>query len=151
MKIQPNFQVLIDNYPTILFWTILAIAAYAINLFSYYILVQNFGFEYLIGNSIAWTLSTLFAYVTTRMYVFKCRTRKLRCIAKEFVLFVLFRVIALVTESLLLYFSFRIIGINEMFSKLLASAIAWSFNAVFNQFFVFKKGTKLDGWFSFNG
>jgi Predicted membrane protein len=151
MKIEPNFQVLIDNYPTIIFWTILAIAAYAINLLSYFVLVQNFGFEYMLGNSIAWTLSTLFAYFTTRMYVFKSRTRKWRCIAKEFILFVVFRVIALVTESLLLYIAFRIIGVNEMFSKLLASAIAWSCNAVFNQFIVFKKGTKLDGWFSFNG
>ncbi|MEI6100272.1 MAG: GtrA family protein [Eubacteriales bacterium] len=149
--IKPNFQVLIDHYPTILFWTILAIAAYLINLFSYYILVQTFGFQYLLGNSIAWTLSTLFAYFTTRMYIFKSKIRKTKCIVKEFVLFVVFRVIALVSESVLLYFAFRIIGINEMFSKLLASAIAWSFNAVFNQFFVFKKGTKLDGWFSFNG
>lgn len=149
--IKPNFQVLIDNYPTILFWTILAISAYIINLFAYYILTQTFGFQYLVSNSIAWTISTLFAYITTRMYVFRSRSRKMRCIAKEFILFVIFRVIALVSESVLLYLAFRFIGFNEMFAKLLASAIAWSFNAVFNQFIVFKKGTKLDGWFSFNG
>jgi putative flippase GtrA len=147
----PDFQYLLDHYPTILFYTILGIATYAINLFAYFLLAEGLGIEYLLSNTIAWSLSTLFAYFTSRIYVFKSRTRKPQCIIKEFLLFVVFRVIALVMESFLLYISFRIVGITEMISKLFASAIAFSFNAIFNQFFVFKKGTKISGWFNFFG
>ena len=147
----PDFKYLLKHYPTILFYTILGIAAYIINLFSYYLLTDALRLEYLLSNTIAWSLSTLFAYFTSRIYVFKSRTRKPRCIAKEFFLFVIFRGIALIMESFLLFFSFRIIGIDEMVSKMFASLIAFSINAVFNQFFVFKKGTKISGWFSFIG
>lgn len=152
MKVQkPDFKYLLDHYPTLLFYTILGIGAYLINIFSYYLLAGYFLIEYLLSNTIAWSLSTLFAYFTSRIYVFKSRTRKPECIAKEFLLFVFFRGIALLMESILLYFSFKIIGIDEMISKLFASSIAFSVNAVFNQFFVFKKGTKISGWFNFFG
>ncbi len=147
----PDFKYLLDHYPTILFYTILGIATYMINLFAYYLLTDAIGLEYLISNTIAWSLSTLFAYFTSRIYVFKSRTRKPECLIKEFLLFVVFRGIALVMESMLLYFSHRILGIDEMISKLFASLIAFSVNAVFNQFLVFKKGTKISGWFSFMG
>lgn len=147
----PDFKYLLDHYPTILFYTILGIAAFLINLFAYYLLTDTLRLEYLLSNTIAWTLSTLFAYFTSRIYVFKSKTRKPRCIAKEFFLFVVFRGIALVMESFFLYIAFRVVGIDEMVSKLFASTIAFSINAVFNQFFVFKKGTKISGWFSFIG
>lgn len=152
MKLKiPDFKYLLGHYPTILFYAILGIAAYIINLFAYYLLAETLGVKYLLSNTIAWSLSTLFAYLTSRIYVFKSRTRQPRCIVKEFLLFVVFRGIALLMESFLLYLSFRVIGIDEMISKLFASAIAFSFNAIFNQFFVFKKGTKMSGWFNFFG
>ena len=147
----PDFNYLIAHYPTLLFYTILGIASYIINLFSYYLLSETLELEYLVSNTIAWSLSTMFAYFTSRVYVFKSRTRKPVCIAKEFCLFVFFRLIALGTESLLLYVAFRVMGIDEMISKLFASSIAFSINAVFNQFVVFKNGIKINGWFSFNG
>jgi putative flippase GtrA len=147
----PDFEYLLDHYPTLLFYAILGIAAYLINIFSYYIFAGMLGIEYLLSNTLSWTLSTVFAYFTSRVYVFKSRTRKLRCIAKEFSLFVVFRGIALLMESLLLTFAFQIMGIQEMISKLFASSVAFSLNAVFNQFLVFKKSTKLSGWFNFFG
>lgn len=147
----PDFQYLIDHYPTLLFYAILGISAYIINIFSYYIFAGMLGIEYLLANTMSWTLSTLFAYFTSRIYVFKSRTRKLKCIVREFSLFVVFRALALLMESLLLTFAFQIVGIQEMISKLFASSVAFSLNAVFNQFFVFKKGTKLSGWFNFFG
>lgn len=147
----PDFQYLLDHYPTFLFYAILGIAAYLINFFAYYILAGMLDVEYLLSNTAAWTLSTLFAYFTSRIYVFKSHTRKLRCITKEFSLFVAFRGAALLMESLLLTLAFQIMGIQEMISKLFASGIAFSLNAVFNQFVVFKKGTKLSGWFNFFG
>jgi putative flippase GtrA len=147
----PDFEYLLDHYPTLLFFAILGIAAYLINIFSYYIFAGMMNIEYLLANTLSWSLSTLFAYFTSRIYVFKSRTRRLRCIAREFSLFIMFRALALLMESLLLTFAFQIAGIQEMISKLFASSVAFSLNAVFNQFLVFKKGTKISGWFNFFG
>jgi putative flippase GtrA len=139
-----------SNYRDLMFYAVLGVLAYFINVALYFVLYRVAGQPYLIANLLAWLGSVLFSYVTTRKYIFSSHRKKWHHVLGEMGLFIFFRLISISIESLMLLLSSFLLGTSDMLVKLIVTGIALGINALFNRQFVFrKKGSKAPALFPF--
>ena len=91
-----------------------------------------------ICNGIAWAVAVAFAYVTNKLYVFKCKSWDSGVLG-ELLRFVGSRVASGVVETLCLLITVDILAWNGNIIKLLLAIFVIIFNYVLSKFFVFKK------------
>lgn len=105
-----------------------------VNYIIYYVLLK-LTFHWLIANSISWLGAMLFAYYTNKKYVFKSINES----KKEFVSFILLRLVTLLVETGCLSLLIDLLHIQPMVSKIIVSFITIISNYVLCKFKVFKK------------
>ena len=105
-----------------------------VNYSVYYVLLK-LNAHWLIANSVSWLGAVLFAYYTNKKYVFKSSNES----KKEFVSFVLLRLVTLLVETGCLSLLIDLLHIQPMISKIVVSFITIISNYVLCKFKVFKK------------
>jgi putative flippase GtrA len=95
-----------------------------------------------ISNVIAWIASILFAYFTNRKYVFPSSGKH---IAREFALFVQFRLVSLLLEMLFLFILIELALLEPFTSKVITAVIVVGSNYVFSKLIVFRKRRNING------
>ena len=95
--------------------------------------------NYLLSNSIAWIMSVIFAYMTNKLYVFKCKSVKIDIIIKEFAKFINCRLTSGIIEIILLFLLVDMLAVNDIISKLVIGVIVVILNFIFSKLFVFQK------------
>ena len=105
-----------------------------VNYSVYYVLLK-LNAHWLIANSVSWLGAVLFAYYTNKKYVFKSLNES----KKEFVSFVLLRLVTLLVEAGCLSLLIDLLHIQPMISKIVVSFITIISNYVLCKFKVFKK------------
>ncbi len=103
-------------------------------------LIANYKFEinYLISNCIAWVLAVLFAYVTSKLFVFKAKNKSILENLKEMFYFFSLRFVSLIVSLVFMYITIEIFLLNELITKLFSSVFVVIVNYIFNKFYIFK-------------
>lgn len=97
-------------------------------------------FELQIAVIISWIVAVIFAYTTNRTIVFKSESEN---VIKEFLSFVVARIITLIMEMIIMWFFITFLKLNtNMWIALItifAQALVIILNYVFSKLFIFKK------------
>ena len=107
------------------------------------VLDQSNGFELQVAVVVSWILAFLFAYITSRKYVFKSKNQNK---SKEFFSFFVARITTLLIEMFIMWFFVTLLKLNSdlwvIFFTILSQCAVVIGNYVFSKLFVFKKADK---------
>lgn len=97
-------------------------------------------FELQLSVIISWVVAVLFAYITNRTIVFKSESKN---VLKEFLSFVVARVITLIMEMIIMWFFITFLKLDTnlwvIVITIFAQALVIILNYVFSKLFIFKK------------
>ncbi len=125
------------NKETIVY-IIFGILTTAVDYVSFSVLYYGFYINEIIGNTIAWALAVIFAYITNKLFVFESKSFDPKILAKEIPSFVLARVLSLVVTNVFLIFAAHI-SMNMLLAKAIISVAVIIINYIFSKLFIFKK------------
>lgn len=116
------------------------LAAVAVKIVSFEILVYLCRLEEVTANAIAWAIFTAFSYYTCRKYVFKSESRGAKMVAGESSKFILFKVLSLLLEEgLMVVFAYVLLKGHPTASQIVVVTVSSVFNYTVNRLLVFKK------------
>ena len=95
--------------------------------------------HYLIGNSVAWVGSTLFAYVSNKLWVFRGDAHTPTEILREAGRFCGVRVFSLCVNQVLLFLMIGTLHISDGIAKVLGNIVVLIINFFLSKSFIFKK------------
>ena len=108
--------VIVGGIATVLDWAI------------YFVLYNYFKIEPLIGNIISFSISTVYNYWASTKWVFEVNKNKSK--NRMFVEFIIFSTIGLGLTELLLWIGIKLLNVNAMVMKIIATMIVMVFNFV---------------------
>lgn len=125
---------LVRKYDEIIRYIIAGILTTIVSIASYNLL-RNINIDYKICTILSWILAVIFAYFINKLFVFKSKKNNI----KEFINFILARLLSLFIEFIFMIIMVDLISINDRIAKLIVQFIVLVLNYVFSKFFVFKK------------
>ena len=125
---------LVRKYDEIIRYIIAGILTTIVSIASYNLL-RNINIDYKICTILSWILAVIFAYFINKLFVFKSKKNNI----KEFINFILARLLSLFIEFIFMMIMVDLISINDRIAKLIVQFIVLVLNYVFSKFFVFKK------------
>lgn len=149
-----NIKELWKKYREIIMYLIMGVATTVVNWIIYAICIRlitidgkllNMDLDILISGVIAWIVAIIFAFVTNKSWVFSSKSWETKIVVREFVEFVVARLITGIIEwfgtPLLVAIGLNqtIFGVKGMISKIIVSVIVIILNYVFSKLVVFKK------------
>ena len=115
------------------------VATTVVNYVVYFIATRWLGMGVMPGTWTAWVLAVAFGYVVNKAFVFKTHCASMAELIKEAVSFFTMRLVSLGAETLIMYVTVEMIGLNDLVMKLLTNFIVIVLNYVFSKLFIFKK------------
>ena len=100
-----------------------------------YCLFREFIDSYLYCTILSWIVAVVFAYIANRKYVFFSKEKN---IFKEFVQFILSRLLSLGFEVAIMFLLVDLLLISDKISKILVQFVVIVLNYIFSKVFVFK-------------
>lgn len=125
---------LVRKYDEIIRYIIAGIITTIVSIASYNLL-RNINIDYKICTILSWILAVIFAYFINKLFVFKSQKNNI----KEFINFILARLLSLFIEFIFMMIMVDFININDRIAKLIVQFVVLVLNYVFSKFFVFKK------------
>ena len=125
---------LVRKYDEIIRYIIAGILTTIVSIASYNLL-RNINIDYKICTILSWILAVIFAYFINKLFVFKSQKNNI----KEFINFILARLLSLFIEFIFMMIMVDFININDRIAKLIVQVVVLVLNYVFSKFFVFKK------------
>ncbi|MCI5835308.1 MAG: GtrA family protein [Firmicutes bacterium] len=125
---------LVRKYDEIIRYIIAGILTTIVSIASYNLL-RNINIDYKICTILSWILAVIFAYFINKLFVFKSQKNNI----KEFINFILARLLSLFIEFIFMMIMVDFININDRIAKLIVQFVVLVLNYVFSKFFVFKK------------
>ena len=113
---------IVGGIATVIDWTV------------YYILYNFCGFDPLIANVFSFAVSVVYNYIASVRWVFNVDNSKSK--SRMFFEFMLFSIIGLLLTEALLFLFINKLTMNEMLSKIIATAIVMIFNFVTRKIFL---------------
>ena len=99
---------------------------------------RSFDLDLTSSNVIAWVVTVIFIYLTSKFFVFKTADKTKKESTKEFVLFILARLATLGVEILLLNLTIEAMQINEFIAKTLSQVAVIILNYLLSKLVIFK-------------
>ncbi len=125
---------LVRKYDEIIRYIIAGILTTIVSIASYNLL-RNINIDYKICTILSWILAVIFAYFINKLFVFKSQKNNI----KEFINFILARLLSLFIEFIFMMIMVDLININDRIAKLIVQFVVLVLNYIFSKFFVFKK------------
>ena len=110
-----------------------------VNMLTYIFLTRVVKTDVLVSNCIAWIVAVLFAYVTNKFFVFESKETNFKYILKEFRAFVGCRLFSGIIELLIIFVMASLMGINDLFVKIVTNIVVIILNFIFSKLIIFKK------------
>lgn len=110
-----------------------------VNIGAYWICSAEFRINYLISNTIAWTIAVIFAFVTNKLFVFKSHNESFASFIKEISSFLFFRILTLFLDDGTMILLVQILKTNDVFAKIVANGLVVIANYAASKLFIFKK------------
>ncbi len=126
----------LQKYREVIMYLIFGVLTTLVNIVSFFLLSDILKINWMPSNVASWIISVLFAYFTNKKYVFDSKNKK---IIKEFISFVLFRVLSLAIDMATMYLLIDILTVDTMISKIISNVIVVISNYIFSKFIIFKK------------
>ena len=123
---------LVRKYDEIIRYIIAGILTTIVSIASYNLL-RNINIDYKICTILSWILAVIFAYFINKLFVFKSQKNNI----KEFINFILARLLSLFIEFIFMMIMVDFININDRIAKLIVQFVVLVLNYVFSKFFVF--------------
>lgn len=114
-----------------------------ININDMTVLGYSFNARIVLANVISWICAVTFSYVTNRIWVFDSNVTTKKGLFREMAAFYGGRVFTLLVETLMIYAGVKLMNLNEMVMKIIASVVVLILNYIISKLVVFKK-TKAD-------
>lgn len=125
---------LVRKYDEIIRYIIAGILTTIVSIASYNLL-RNINIDYKICTILSWILAVIFAYFINKLFVFKSQKNNI----KEFINFILARLLSLFIEFIFMMIMVDFININDRIAKLIVQFVVLVLNYIFSKFFVFKR------------
>lgn len=120
-------------------YLIFGVLTTVVNYAVYYLFYHYTDVDLIVYNTIAWIVAVLFAFVTNKLFVFESKGWKLSILGKEFISFIIARLLSLLIETAFLALTVNLCKMNELTAKLAACVLVVIFNYFASKFFIFKK------------
>lgn len=130
------------QYREMIMYIIMGIFTTAVNISSFYILVEILDTDYKTATVIAWILSVLFAYITNKIYVFQQKTSDMRSLMRELTTFFSVRLLSLGIDLGMMILLVSQFHTNETLAKILDNVVIVAVNYIASKWLVFKKTTE---------
>ena len=131
-----------NRYREVIFYLVFGVLTTVVNILSFYIM-DLFGVNTYVNNTIAWVLSVIFAYVTNKLFVFESKTNGRKELVKEVSSFFGARILSYVIDMAGMYLLVSILLTNKMFAKVVMNVVVIILNYIFSKLFVFQKKKKV--------
>ena len=115
------------------------VATTIVNYVVYFMATRWMGLAVMPGTWVAWVLAVLFGYVVNKAFVFKTHCESTAALVKEAFSFFTIRLVSLGAETVIMFVTVEMIGLNDLVMKLLTNFIVIVLNYVFSKLFIFKK------------
>ena len=115
------------------------VATTVVNYVVYFAATRWLGMGVMAGTWTAWVLAVAFGYVVNKAFVFRTHCENMRALVKEAFSFVTMRLVSLGMETVLMFVTVELLGLNDLVMKLLTNILVIIANYVFSKMFIFKK------------
>ena len=112
---------------------------FLVNMITYVLFTRVVKADVLVSNCIAWIVAVLFAYITNKFFVFERKETDFKYILKEFRAFVGCRLFSGVVELGIIFVMATLMGINDLFVKIVTNIVVIVLNFIFSKLIIFKK------------
>ena len=115
------------------------IATTVVNYLVYFLATRLLGMSVMAGTWTAWAIAVVFAYAVNKAFVFHTHCGSLAALAREAVSFVAMRLASLGMETVIMYVTVEVMGLNDLVMKLVTNLVVIILNYIFSKLFIFKK------------
>ena len=115
------------------------VATTIVNYVVYFMATRWLGMGVMAGTWTAWVIAVAFGYVVNKAFVFHTHCESMAALAKEAVSFFAMRLVSLGMETVLMFVTVELLGLNDLVMKLLTNIVVIIANYVFSKLFIFKK------------
>lgn len=132
---------LVERYREIIRYLIVGGLTTVVSLGSYYLLVitvlnPHSVFQLQIANILSWIAAVTFAYIMSRIFVFKSKRKDW---LNEAAAFYSSRIVTLLMDMVIMFGMVTICGFNDKLAKLVVQVVVTIGNYILSKLFVFKK------------
>ncbi len=127
------------KYRELILYVVFGVLTTLVNWAVYWLLADVLHLPYLVGTIAAQAAAILFAYVTNRIWVFESKVSGARGILLEMGKFFGARAASFFLDIGLMFVGVDLLGVNDLWMKLLANAVIIVVNYVLSKVFVFRK------------
>lgn len=100
---------------------------------------RKFGLGVLESNIISWIIGVVFVYVTNKIFVFNSKCENKKELIKEFLQFIVARLLTLAIETFILYLMIDVVHLGDLISKTFAQIVIIIINYILSKFIIFTK------------
>ena len=115
------------------------VATTVVNYVVYYLATRVLSMGVMAGTWTAWVAAVAFGYVANKAFVFHTHCDGALALLKEALGFFSMRLVSLGMETVLMYLTVTVLGLNDLVMKLVINIVVIILNYVFSKLFIFKK------------
>ena len=127
------------DWGEILRYFIIGVCTTAINIVAFWLFGKLFGIRELTANILAWIVSTIFAFITNSLFVFRVRPENAGELLRFFTRFIGERLFTLGVEELILFVFVTVMKWERMPVKVVAQIIVIALNFLISKLLVFRR------------
>ena len=141
-KISPKLGALCEklwNNTELVSYLFVGVATTVVNYVVYYIATRLLSMGVMPGTWTAWVVAVAFGYVANKAFVFHTHCDSVLSLLREAGSFFAMRLVSLGMETVLMYLTVTVLGLNDLVMKLIVNIVVITLNYVFSKLFIFKK------------
>ena len=115
------------------------VATTVVNYVVYYIATRLLSMGVMPGTWTAWVVAVAFGYVANKAFVFHTHCDSVLSLLREAGSFFAMRLVSLGMETVLMYLTVTVLGLNDLVMKLIVNIVVIILNYVFSKLVIFRK------------
>ena len=127
------------NNTELVSYLFVGVATTLVNYVVYYLATRLLSMGVMAGTWTAWVAAVAFGYVANKAFVFHTHCDSAMALLREAAGFFSMRLVSLGMETVLMYLTVTVLGLNDLVMKLVINIVVIILNYVFSKLFIFKK------------
>ena len=141
-RVSPKLGALCEklwNNTELVSYLFVGVATTVVNYVVYYLATRVLSMGVMAGTWTAWVAAVAFGYVANKAFVFHTHCDSALALLREAAGFFSMRLVSLGMETVLMYLTVTVLGLNDLVMKLVINIVVIILNYVFSKLFIFKK------------
>ena len=127
------------NNTELVSYLFVGVATTVVNYVVYYLATRVLSMGVMAGTWTAWVAAVAFGYVANKAFVFHTHCDGALALLREALGFFSMRLVSLGMETVLMYLTVTVLGLNDLVMKLVINIVVIILNYVVSKLFIFKK------------